>query len=77
MTRAEAGAFLDSLGDAGLTSLISELMWFQVTNKAHRAEVGTSRLADLRRIMADAAREHAIDRLTGEPATDPLPGRAP
>jgi hypothetical protein len=76
VTRDVAAAFLDGLDDAGLTRLISELMWFQVTrNGVTNGPPGA--LADLRRLMASAAREHVIDRLTGEPETEPLPGRAP
>lgn len=75
LTRDVAAAFLDGLDDAGLTRLISELMWFQVTRNGVKEGEGT--LSDLRRLMASAAREHVIDRLTGEPETEPLPGRAP
>lgn len=75
MTREQAGALLDSLDESALTRLVSELMWYQVTRKG-LTEPSSPALADLRRIMAGAAREHVIDRLTGEPTTDPLPGRA-
>jgi hypothetical protein len=76
LTREQAAAFLDGLSDAGLTRLVSELMWFQVTNRGANDPGLAPKLADLKRIMVSAAREHVIDRLTGEPATDPLPGRA-
>ncbi len=74
LTRDQAAALLDSFDDAGLTRLTSELMWFQVTRKALESG-GADKLADLRRLMASAAREHVIDALTGEPATVPMAGR--
>ena len=67
MTREQAGEFIDGLDDEALTRLIAELMWFQVTHRA--LDNGPTRLADLQRLMAAAAREHVVDVLTGESVT--------
>jgi len=76
VTREQAAAFLDSLSDEGLTRLVSELVWFQVTSRGAGDPGLAPKLTDLKRIMVSAAREHVIDCLTGEPATNPLAGNA-
>jgi hypothetical protein len=72
LTRADAATLLESFDDDRLTRLISELMWFQVTRKGLE-QPSQGHLADLKKLMAEAAFEHVLDVLTGEPATDPMP----
>ena len=64
MTREQAAVFIDSLTDEGLTKLVSELMWYQITKRSETvAPSSTDAIADVRRIMARNAREHLIHRL--------------
>ena len=64
MTAEQAAAFVDSLTDEGLTKIVSELMWYQITKRSETVvPSSTDAIADVRRIMARNAREHLIARL--------------
>lgn len=73
-SREDAATLLDGLDDEKLTRLISELTWLSCCQRAARDNAGGV-LGDLKRMMFSAAREHCIDAIVGEPATEPLPGR--
>jgi len=75
VTRLEAAAFVESLTDDDMQSLLVALAWYRAT-KGTEAAAGLA-IAGYAKMLADRAREKLIDRLCGEPATDPLPGREP
>jgi hypothetical protein len=64
VTPEQAAAFVDSLTDEKLTHLLSELMWYQITQRSEQsAPSATELLRGVRILMATKARAALIDRL--------------